>query len=238
MIILGIDTSGRQGSVALLQAQGEEVVSLGVAEIGGRHYSELLIPSIAELLARNGLQRSDIGLVGVASGPGSFTGLRIAIATVKGLAEAFAMPVVAVSVLEAIVGASRAEGKVIAAVDAQRSEVFWGEYNVESATRSAAPSSTMLGEGIASFGEFASRLASGEASAKVFTPDEALAARLHEANADTEVLVSLSAESFARIAYRRYLAGARDDAAALDANYVRRSDAELFAAPKPGIARR
>ncbi len=247
MLILGIDTSGRQGSVALLRAQGEELVPLGLSTISGGQYSELLLSTIAGLLARHDLQRSFIGLIGVASGPGSFTGLRIAIATVKGLAEAFATPVVAVSVLEAIADASGAEGKVIAAIDAQRSEIFWGEYKLESAPvgptvalRSAlraAPS--LVREALASFGDFtrlASRLASDAAAPKVFTPDEALAARLRQVNVDAVVLASLSAEDFARIAYRKFLAGIRADVATLDANYLRRSDAELFATPKPGLA--
>ncbi len=256
MLILGIDTSGRQGSVTLLQApvqtEGEELVSLGLATISGRQYSELLLSTIADLLARNGFQRSAIGLIGVASGPGSFTGLRIAIATVKGLAEAFAVPVVSVSVLEAVANASGAEGNVISAIDAQRSEIFWGEYNLESATQSqsalpgpASPkfvpssalrSAKMLSESLASFADFTSRLASAPAPPKVFTPDAALAERLHQVGVNAVVLASPSAEAFARLAYRKFLAGVRADVATLDANYLRRSDAEIFPAPKPSAA--
>jgi tRNA threonylcarbamoyladenosine biosynthesis protein TsaB len=269
VLILGIDTSGRQGSVALLRAQGAELVPLGLSAISGGQYSELLLSSIAGLLACHGFQKSSIGLVGVASGPGSFTGLRIAIATVKGLAEAFAIPVVAVSVLEAIADASGAEGtgaegRVIAAMDAQRSEVFWGEYNLESAAQSATQSAaqseppepvglkvvpelaprtaTMLSESLASFVDFTSQFASAlpnqspqnQAPQKVFTPDEALAARLREANVDVSMLARPSAEAFARIAYRRFLAGVRADVATLDANYLRRSDAEILPALKSG----
>ncbi len=241
MLILGIDTSGRQGSVALLQAQGEELVPLGLATLSGGQYSELLLSTIAGLLARHGLQKSSIGLIGVASGPGSFTGLRISVATVKGLAEAFGTPVVDVSVLEAIADASGAEGRVIAAIDAQRSEIFWGEYNLQSATQSATQSAnpepaspkvapSFVSEALASFADF-TRLASDAKAPKVFTPDEALAARLRQASVDAVVLASPSAEDFAGIAYRKYLAGVRADVATLDANYLRRSDAELFSKP-------
>lgn len=234
-IILGIDTSGRQGSVALLRAQDDEVISLGLTPISGGQYSELLLSSIAGLLARHDLPRSSIGLIGVASGPGSFTGLRIAIATVKALAEAFAIPIVAVSVLEAIADTSGAEGRVIAATDAQRSEVFWGEYDLESATDSAAQSATqsttMLRESLASFADITSRFAS--TPAKLFTPDTALAERLRQVNIHAGVLAVPSAETFARIAYRKFLSGVRADVATLDANYLRRSDAEIFAVPKP-----
>jgi tRNA threonylcarbamoyladenosine biosynthesis protein TsaB len=216
-------------------------VPLGLTAISGGQYSELLLSSIAALLALHGLQRSSIGLIAVASGPGSFTGLRISIATVKGLAEALAVPVVAVSVLEAIADASRAEGRVITAIDAQRTEIFWGEYNFESATKTATTDAprlaTTLGEALASFANFTARLAS-EAPRNVFTSDEAVAARLREANVDVSVLARPAADDFARIAYRKFLSGIRADVATLDANYLRRSDAEIFATPNPGPAPR
>jgi tRNA threonylcarbamoyladenosine biosynthesis protein TsaB len=221
--------------VALLQAQGEQLVPLGLTAISGGQYSELLLSSIAALLALHEHQRSSIGLIAVASGPGSFTGLRISIATVKGLAEALAIPVVAVSVLEAIADASGAEGRVIAAIDAQRTEIFWGEYNFESAAKDAPRLGTTLGEALATFANFTARLAS-EAPRNVFTSDEAVAARLREANVDVSVLARPAADDFARIAYRKFLSGIRADVATLDANYLRRSDAEIFATPNPGSA--
>jgi tRNA threonylcarbamoyladenosine biosynthesis protein TsaB len=235
VLILGIDTCGGQGGLALLQAQGEELLTLDVALLAGGKYSELLVSSIAGLLERNGFERSSIGLLAVASGPGSFTGVRVAIATVKGLAEAFATPVAAISVLEAIAWAAGKaagiEGRVIAAMDAQRSEVFAGEYEIESANPLAA---RMMREAVCSFGDFASRYGAGDAPPKVFTPDAGLAARLAEAGLETELIARPLAEDFARIGYRKFLAGVCADVATLDANYVRRSDAEIFSAPKPG----
>lgn len=238
MLILGIDTSGRQGSVALLRAQGDQLLTLELELLAGGQYSEALVPTIAGLLLRHGLERSAIGLIAVASGPGSFTGLRVAIATVKGLAEAFATPVVAVSVLEAIALASAAQGKVMAAMDAQRSEVFFGEYIVESARpESAHPQAAwMLREAIASFADFTRVLAAGDPAMKVFTPDDALSARLREAGFDAHLLARPSAEAIAHIAHRKFLAGECADVATLDANYLRRSDAEIFSAPKPAAA--
>jgi len=223
-----MDTSGRQGSVALLQAEGEELQSLELAPIPGGQYSELLVPTIAELLVRHGVQKSSIGLIAVASGPGSFTGLRIAIATVKGLSEAFAIPAVAVSVLEAVALASGERGRVLSALDAQRSEVFYAEYNVVSAE--LVPVDREL---IASFSDFTGFLASAP-TRKIFTPDSSLAARLQEAGFSAGLLARPSAETYARIAHRKFLSGVRADVSALDANYVRRSDAEIFVAPKIG----
>jgi len=233
VLVLGIDTSGRQGSVALLRAQGEEVVALELAALSGGQYSERLVPTIAELLVRHGFERSSIGMIAVASGPGSFTGLRIAIATVKGLAEALAKPVVAVSVLEAVAIASGMDGRVIAALDAQRSEVFFGDYTVGDDV-----SSKSNREGISSFGDFASFLAASDPAPKVFTPDDGLAARLREAGFDVELLARPTAETFGRIGHGKFLAGIEADVATLDANYLRRSDAEIFVAPKPGTGRR
>lgn len=232
LLILGIDTSGRQGSVALLRAQGEELTTLDRAQLCGGQYSELLLTTIARLLEQHDFQRSSIGLIAVASGPGSFTGLRIAIATVKGLAEAFSIPVAAVSVLEAIALASGRDGKVVAAMDAQRSEVFAGEYQIQSANPVPA---RMTHEAVSSFGDFTSRIGPG-APTRVFTPDAPLAARLIEAGIDTGVVARPSAEEFARIGYRKFLAAMTCDVALLDANYLRRSDAEIFVAPKPGGA--
>jgi len=231
VLVLGIDTSGRQGSVALLRAQGDELLTLDLAELSGGQYSELLVPTVARLLVRHGFERSSIGLIGVASGPGSFTGLRIAIATVKGLAEAFDTPVVAISVLEAIALAAGRGGKVVAAIDAQRAEVFFGEYLVESSTSVAA---RLNREAVCSFADFTSLSGAGGPAATVCTPDPGLAARISEAGIDVEILARPSAEAFARIAYRKFLTGIRADVATLDANYLRRSDAELFSKPKPG----
>jgi tRNA threonylcarbamoyladenosine biosynthesis protein TsaB len=235
VLILGIDTSGRQGSVALLRGQGEELLTLDLALLSGGEYSELLVPTIAELLMRHGVERSGIGLIAVASGPGSFTGLRIAIATVKGLAEAFTTPVVDVSVLEAIALASGTDGNAIAALDAQRTEVFFGEYIVASKTPELTRKKR---EALSSFGDFTAWLAGNDPPLQVFTPDDTLAARLREAGIDTAVLARPSAEAYARIAYRKFLAGICADVATLDANYLRRSDAEIFVSPKPGPAPR
>lgn len=223
MLILGIDSSGREGSVALLQAQGSEVLALEQVLLSGGQYSELLLSSIARLLLPSGLH--SVGLIAVASGPGSFTGLRIAIATAKGLAEAFSTPVAAISVLEAIALAPGRDGKVIAAMDAQRSEVYFGEYQVDSAN--PVPG-RMEREALSSFGDFARQLGLGSPVPLVCTPDAALATRLNLAGIGTELLARPSAEEFARIGYRKFLAGECADVATLDANYLRRSDAEIF----------
>lgn len=232
MFILGIDTSGKHGSVALLRATADDLLTLESVPLAGGQYSELLVPSIAGMLERQGAQQSSLGLIGVASGPGSFTGLRVAIATVKGLAEAFSTPVVAVSVLEAVALASPMEGRVVAALDAQRSEVFFGEYLTQ---RSEAEQAQMVRESLASFEGFTAALATIHAN-KVITPDETVATRLRDVGIESHSLARPNAEAYARIAHRKFCTGMRADVATLDANYLRRSDAEIFSAPKLGIA--
>ena len=261
-MILGIDTSTTQGSIALLQShesqesggtQGEEASTVELAMLGEGRASEVLVGAIAALLERHGVEKSRLSLIAVASGPGSFTGLRVALATAKGLAEAFAIPVVPVSVLEALALSSGVRGRVVAVLDAQRAELFFGEYIVgeyivsESvlgksivgefiAEAAPVPTAERLREGIAALEEFVSALAS-DPPLRVVTPDPPLAAHLRERAIgiaqDVFVISHPNAQDIGRIAYRKFLTGYRTDVAALDANYLRRSDAEIVAARKP-----
>src|SRR5690348_1451642 len=99
MILLAIDTSGKEGSIALARAledarNSSDLTILDAAPLEGGTFSAQLVPQIAELLARNGLQKEDIGAFVVASGPGSFTGLRVGLAAIKALAEILGKPIV------------------------------------------------------------------------------------------------------------------------------------------------
>jgi hypothetical protein len=88
----------------------------------------------------------------------------------------------------------------------------------------------MQREGIASLADFATMAA--EAEQPVITPDEGLAGRLSATGLITTIVAAATAADYARIGHRRFLAGERADLATLDANYLRRSDAELFSTPK------
>jgi len=86
MLLLATDTSGRSGSIAL--ARGDANGSCEVIEVvplAGGTFSVQLVPQIAALLAKRGFSKHDIGAFVVASGPGSFTGLRIGLAAIKAL---------------------------------------------------------------------------------------------------------------------------------------------------------
>ncbi len=112
MLLLAIDTSGKQGSIALARAgersgESDDVEVIEIVPLVGGTFSAQLVPQIADLLSTNGFTRDDIGGFAVASGPGSFTGLRIGLAAVKALAEVLNKPIAAVSLLEVCVVTQR-----------------------------------------------------------------------------------------------------------------------------------
>lgn len=130
MLVLALDTTTRTGSLALTRdgsllecVQGDP----------GRTHAERLPGDILALLTRHGCALSQVELYGVAAGPGSFTGLRIGIATIQGLAFANARPVVPVSALEALAHATvlarpHSAGLIGAWMDARRGEIFSALY--------------------------------------------------------------------------------------------------------------
>lgn len=124
MFILALDTSTRGGSVAV--TRDAQLLAL-VPGDAARSHSERLPGEIEAALAEAGLQRGDIDLLAVATGPGAFTGLRIGLAAMQGLAMTLNRPVIGISALDAL-AAEVAEGGgadlVAPWMDAQRGEVF------------------------------------------------------------------------------------------------------------------
>jgi tRNA threonylcarbamoyladenosine biosynthesis protein TsaB len=101
-LLLGIDTCGPTGSVALGRWSGQAIELLGQIELEGRNYSSTLVAAVGELLAGAGVQLGQLNAIVAVNGPGSFTGVRVGLAAVKGLAEPARIPVVAVSRLEVL----------------------------------------------------------------------------------------------------------------------------------------
>src|SRR3954462_3383601 len=128
MLILAIDTSGKSGGITLAAVSEESVQMIESAAIAGGTFSAQLIPTLSALLSKHGYAAKDLGGFAAASGPGSFTGLRVGLSAIKGLAEALNKPIAVVSVLEALAVLAPETGKVAAALDAGRSEVFLGIY--------------------------------------------------------------------------------------------------------------
>jgi len=133
MLILALDTTTRAGSLSL-ESDGT-LLETFVGD-GGRTHATRLPGDVLDCLARHGRALADIDLYAVAAGPGSFTGLRIGIATIQGLAFAHRKPVVGVSALDALAEAGsdglEACPTVAAWMDAQRSEVYACLYRGES----------------------------------------------------------------------------------------------------------
>jgi tRNA threonylcarbamoyladenosine biosynthesis protein TsaB len=133
MLVLALDTTTRAGSVALVT---DDRVLLERAGDASRSHAERLPGEILEALADGGVALSDVEILAVASGPGSFTGLRVGIATVQGLAVAASKRVVPVSALDALAhlgSANRDVGEVVGVwMDAYRREVFSALYRVAS----------------------------------------------------------------------------------------------------------
>jgi tRNA threonylcarbamoyladenosine biosynthesis protein TsaB len=225
MLLLVTDTSGKHGSVGLVRAgegfsPGHVEVINEVPLVGGT-FSAQLVPQIAALLGKHEFSKQDIGAFVVVSGPGSFTGLRVGLAAIKALAEILQKPIVPVSLLEVVAVATGAHGRIMAALDAGRGEVYVGEYEL------AIESVRVVREQLLSKDDFLS-LAK---TSIVATPDEVLAGAIREAGISVFVVPSPDAGMIARLGRRKLQAGATVSPEQLEANYIRRSDAEIFAKP-------
>lgn len=128
-LFLALDTSGGEGSVAV--ARGAEVLARAVIDERMEQASRL-VPAIAEALGEAGVERTDLQAVVVGEGPGSFTGIRVAAATAKGLAHALGLPLHAVSSLAACALAHDAGPIRYALFDARADRVYGACYGVGS----------------------------------------------------------------------------------------------------------
>jgi tRNA threonylcarbamoyladenosine biosynthesis protein TsaB len=222
-MLLAIDTSGKQGSIALARAEersgdGDDVEVIEIAPLVGGTFSAELIPQISDLLSRNGHTKNDITAFAVASGPGSFTGLRIGLAAVKALAEVLKKPIAAVSMLEVCVFSSGAQGKLMAALDAGRNEVYVGDYQTTAVPRQVAR------EQILTRTEFLVQARGWT----VVTPDSLLAEAAGAAGISTLIVPPISAAAVAQLGWRKIQSGETVTPEQLEANYIRRTDAEMI----------
>ena len=213
MVVLGIDTCGSTGTVALarLERKPGKLGLLGQANLAGKTYSAQLVPSIRALLAEHNFDLAELAAIVAASGPGSFTGIRIGLASAMGLAEVHSIPIVAVSRLAVL---AHKAGASSAALDASRHEFYFRDGEGREATEA------LLGRD--AFAERSSKLGSQLAVCEAAL--DALAPRATMVEPPT-------AEDAIRFALARLAAREFDDPLLLDGNYIRRSDAEIFAAP-------
>ena len=203
--IVAIDTTSEFGSLALVE---DQTVIEEVPLHSPDGFGHVLFPHLDQLLQRHGWTYSTVTGFAAASGPGSFTGVRVGLTAAKGLAEASGVPAAAVSNLKVL--ASLGEGTLRAPLlDARRGEVYAALYDANLALRQPE-----------TVGPLTAWLAALPAGAQIITPEpERFGSVLdghivHRAPRALAGAVGLLAEL--------------QDPAALDANYVRRSDAELF----------
>jgi tRNA threonylcarbamoyladenosine biosynthesis protein TsaB len=212
-VILSLDTTSEFGSIALTERDRvvEEVLLHSPDGFG-----HILFPQIERLLARHNASLDQIDCFAASSGPGSFTGVRIGLAAAKGLAEAASKPIVAVSNLKvlAFFGTAPLRATVL---DARRGEVYGAVYN--------AALETIVEEAVMKFPAWLKTLpASGfEFVATDFEP--------FRGSVDAGIPVITAPRTLAaaigRIAWADFDAGRARGPAEIDANYIRRSDAEL-----------
>ena len=220
MLLLATDTSGKHGSIALAECgPGDECKILEVLPLTGGTFSAQLVPQIAALMAKHGFTKRDIGAFAVASGPGSFTGLRVGLAAIKALSEVLEKPIAAVSLLEAVAESSRSQGKILAALDAGRNEVYVTECEIKGSETRLISERLMTRE----------QCFETTGDATIVTPDQGLAEAARLKGLRTEVVEHPLSDAIARLGGRKILAGQTVSPEELEANYIRRSDAEIFA---------
>jgi tRNA threonylcarbamoyladenosine biosynthesis protein TsaB len=213
-VILSIDTTSEFASIALTERERTIDEILLHSPDGFGH---ILYGHLEQLLSRCGVTVRQIDYFAAASGPGSFTGVRVGLTAVKGLAEATGKRVVAVSNLRAMAffGTSPLRATVL---DARRGEVYGALYDDRLET--IAPETVMK------FPAWLETLppAGYEFISNDFSP--------FQSHVDPGIAVVTSpramAHAIGRIAWMEVQAGRAQDPAGIDANYVRRSDAELF----------
>ncbi|MFL0694126.1 MAG: tRNA (adenosine(37)-N6)-threonylcarbamoyltransferase complex dimerization subunit type 1 TsaB [Agrobacterium tumefaciens] len=124
MIVLAIDTAGVDCAAAVFDSKADKLIG-SVSETIGRGHAERLMAMIDEALADAGLALGDIERIGVTVGPGSFTGIRVGVASARGLALALGVDCVGVSTLEVLAQTmSATDGSILAAINAHRDQVY------------------------------------------------------------------------------------------------------------------
>jgi tRNA threonylcarbamoyladenosine biosynthesis protein TsaB len=217
-LVLAVDTTHEFGSLALVR--GDEILEevLLHAPTGFGH---VLYGHLSGLLDRHGVSVGQIDCFAAAAGPGSFTGVRVGLACVKGLAEAVAKPAIAVSNLQVLSCFGTMPLRAVM-LDARRGEIYGAVY--DGAAR------LVIAEVVAKPAEWLATLPEGDLEfvSTDFSPlDESLPGSRF-AGAHMVKAPRALAPAIGRLAVARLRGGEAPDPASLDANYVRRSDAELF----------
>jgi tRNA threonylcarbamoyladenosine biosynthesis protein TsaB len=229
VILLALDSCDPRGSLALLR--DDEVLQKTSHETQ-EDYSSWLLPAVARLLQGCGLAIEQVDVYGVATGPGSFTGVRVGLTTVKAWSEVYLRQIAAVSRLEAIAAqAEQAAGLVAAFTDAHREQIFGALYRRKDRKLELVDEEMVIEPG--KFLEWVAERTGKEPVTWVSTDADRMTHRQEWVARDKmgEKLQRVSpilAPAIGKIGFAMAKEGRLIDALRLDANYVRRSDAEIF----------
>ena len=229
--VLALDACGGSGGVALGRirvnggAEGQ-VEILGTAQLAGRRFSSDLVPAIADLLSQAGMDLAELAAIVAVNGPGSFTGIRVSLGTLKGLAQPAGIPILAVSRL-ALLAHGSGSPRALTLLGAGRGDWFVGMFQQGRA----------LWEKLMSDPEAAALLNEEHGATVCETGDPALLSGgvVCEALARRSPLYlpAPGAAGAIRCAVGRLLEGRLDDLADIDGNYLRPSDAERVRSSLP-----
>ena len=235
MILLALDTCDSRGSVAVLR--DDEVLKV-LPHDGAEDYSSWVLPKANEALSASGLHLPDVDLFAVASGPGSFTGVRIGLTSVKAWSEASGRPIAGVSRLEAIASqAASGRGYVAAFVDAHRGQVFGGLYRQHPTGLSLVEQELVVSP--QDFVKWVEERTAGESASWIsMDPEIITSLDIWTKYASPGAIIVESTRVLApvigKLGGQRALQGRLTDALGLDAEYVRRTDAETHWKGGPG----
>ena len=254
VLILSLDTSSPSGSVAILR--GETTLGV-ISTRAEENYSSRMFRHLEFLLSDLSLKLDDFDVFAVSAGPGSFTGLRVGLTAAKGWAEVYRKPVVGVSALEAVASqAAGGSAVLVPALDARRGQIYFGVYRTAAASLALDGEEFVVtpDEFAEKLGTLAHIRNGGHGSGDgdqdrsagspddeksrgaftIVTPDASVVELLSRLTpqfpakfAGLDIVSSVLAPSVGRIAHARALRGDVSDALTLDANYVRRTDAEM-----------
>ncbi|MDQ2834023.1 MAG: tRNA (adenosine(37)-N6)-threonylcarbamoyltransferase complex dimerization subunit type 1 TsaB [Acidobacteriota bacterium] len=214
MRLLMMHTAGGEGSVALADTEASPQ-TVAAEMLPGRSSSERLVSAVKRLMEAEGWRLVELAAVVVVHGPGSFTGVRVGVSAAKGLSEASGVRIVAISRLELLARCVEGSGRVHAVLDGGRGEFYYGEYDGVRCVRETLMTQKEL-EAVAGGGLVV------VCEAKVVEALRGMALRVVEEPSAADALP---------IAVERVSAGRFEDAGLLDAHYLRRTDAEIFAKP-------
>jgi tRNA threonylcarbamoyladenosine biosynthesis protein TsaB len=234
VLLIALDTCDSKGSVAVLR-DAEALHT--VVHDSSDDYSSWLLPAVQTALQTAGTTLADVDAYAVAAGPGSFTGVRVGLATVKAWAEVYERPIAAVSRLEALATlASEAVPYVAAFADGRRGQLFAALYRRRGGALERLEEEMVIAP--ERFVAWAAEIAGDSriewiSSEPKFVTETPLWAKRQTTGESVQAASPFLAAAIGRLGYRLALENRLTDAVSLDANYVRRTDAEVLWKDEP-----